>query len=166
MNKIKRILNHFLTTHFAVKRYFPLDVRNRIAAKIAEVEKLHGGEIVFLVEANLPPWQLLHNISPRARALELFSRFRVWDTEENCGVLLYILLADRQVEIIADRGIDNKVGQEGWQKICDEMKEAFRQGEFEKATFRAIEQISEHLISYFPRHRGDINELPDQPVIL
>jgi uncharacterized membrane protein len=137
-----------------------------IEAAVRDSERQHRGEIRFVVEAALHPLQLLHGITPRQRALELFAQLRVWDTEHNSGVLVYLLLADRDVEIVADRGIHGCVGSEGWQDICSQMEAAFRRGEFEAGAVVGITQIGKVLQRHFPAGAANPNELPNTPVIL
>lgn len=137
-----------------------------IEAAIRDSEKTHSGEIRFAVEAALDPIALLNNRSARERAVEVFSQLRVWDTERNNGVLIYLLLADRNVEIIADRGIHRDVGQQGWQKICREMEQAFRQGHFEEGVVTGIKTVASHLVRHYPASGVNENELPNQPVVL
>lgn len=137
-----------------------------IEAAIRESERSHEGEIRFVVEGGLDLPELLHGVSPRQRAVELFSRLRVWDTEHNSGVLVYLLLADRQVEIVADRGIHSRVGEKAWHEVCGRMERAFRNGRFKEGTVAGIREIGALLAVHFPPQGANPNELPDQPVIL
>lgn len=137
-----------------------------IEAAIRDSETTHSGEIRFAVEAALDPIALLNNRSARERAVEVFSQLRVWDTERNNGVLIYLLLADRKVEIIADRGIHRDVGQQGWEKICREMEQAFRQGRFEEGVVTGIKAVASYLVRHYPASGVNENELPNQPVVL
>ena len=105
-------------------------------------------------------------ISRRGRALDIFSHLRVWDTAHNNGVLIYLLLADRIVEIVADCGIDAKVGAAGWNKICADMEADFKAGKFESGVIRGIEAVSKQLAAHFPKHGRGRNELPDAPVVI
>ncbi|HWS16137.1 MAG TPA: TPM domain-containing protein, partial [Candidatus Methylomirabilis sp.] len=109
---------------------------------------------------------LFRGHSARERAIDVFSLLRIWDTERNNGVLIYLLLADRDVEIVADRGIHAKVGTEGWETICRPMETAFRQGDFEGGVIRGIQAVTRHLVEHFPAAGDDRNELPDNPVVL
>jgi uncharacterized membrane protein len=118
------------------------------------------------VEAALPLVSVLHGELPRERALEVFGRLRIWDTEENSGVLVYLLLADRAVEIVADRGIHRKVGDASWHAICRRMETAFRDRNFEEGAVAGLEAIGALLAEHFPRTTGGANELPDRPVVL
>jgi uncharacterized membrane protein len=120
----------------------------------------------FVVEGALDGRPLLRNQPARERALDLFSHLRIWDTVHNNGVLIYLLLADRDVEIIADRGIDAHVGAAGWERICRAMEAEFREGQFERGVIDGIAAVSGVLARYFPPQSGDRNELPDQPVLM
>ena len=124
------------------------------------------GQVRFVVEASLPLPSVLRRESPRDRALEVFGRLRIWDTEHNCGVLVYLLLADKAVEIVADRGIHRPVGDELWQTICRRMEAAYRAGKFEDGAVAGVEAISALLTQHFPRSAPGTNELPDRPVVL
>jgi uncharacterized membrane protein len=139
---------------------------HRIEQAIAAGERMHGGQLRFVVESALPMGQVVRGETPRERALEVFSRLRIWDTEENCGVMIYVLLADRGVEIVADRGIHRKVGDETWQAICRAMEAAFRERRFTEGAVDGIDAINALLAQHFPRTSTGPNELPDQPVML
>lgn len=162
-----RILRHCFTGSLAVRRVFPDAALIAIEQAISRTEVSHDGEILFAVEAALNMWPLLRDQSARERAIEAFAQLRVWDTEHNNGVLIYLLLADRDVEIVADRGISSKVDTEAWEKICREMEDAFRRGQFEPGVIAGIRAIGNHLQTHFPAERkGGENELSDRPVIL
>lgn len=162
----KRAIRHLLTDHWSVRRALPPAAMRAIRDQIGEQEKRHGGELRFAVEASLPFLHLWHRQDARSRAVELFGQLRVWDTERNNGVLVYLLLADRRVEIIADRGIHDKVGAAAWEVICGEMQRAFAAGRFEQGVSLGIAAIGDLLATHFPRVEGDINELTNEPVIL
>jgi uncharacterized membrane protein len=138
----------------------------RIQAAITAGEATHGGQVRFVVEGSLPMGQVVRGETPRERALEVFGRLRIWDTEENCGVLIYLLLADRDVEIVADRGIHRKVGDEAWLAICRGMESAFREKRFADGAVDGIDAINALLAHHFPRTNAGPNELPDEPVVL
>jgi uncharacterized membrane protein len=162
-----RILRHLFTGHLAVRRIFPASSLAAIEHAIKLSEMSHQGEVRFAVEAALNTLPLLRNQLARDRAVEVFSQLRVWDTEHNNGVLIYLLLADRDVEIIADRGINVRVGSEEWERICREMETAFRQDRFESGVIAGINAVGSHLQRHFRAKReGRENELPDTPVIL
>ena len=130
---------------------------------IRESEKLHDGEIRFAVEAALHPAQLWRGVSARARAIEIFAELGVWDTERNNGVLLYLLLADRDVEIVADRGFNGKVSAEEWERVCRRMEAALREGRHGDAVVAGVEAVSPIIARHFPPRPGGRNELPDAP---
>lgn len=161
-----RLLHHVLTDHLSVKRAFPQPVLARIEQAITAGERTHRGQVCFAVEGALPPLRVLRKIGPRERALEVFGLMRVWDTEENAGVLIYLLLADRDVEIVADRGIDRRVDGAVWRAICVRMEEAFAQSRYGEGVAQGIAEISALLAEHFPRENAGVNELPDRPVVL
>jgi hypothetical protein len=163
---IRRLSQHLLTTPWRMKRAFPQYTMLAIEEAIRESETAHTGEIRFAVEAALDSMALLQGRSARERALEVFSQLRVWDTERNNGVLIYLLLADRRVEIVADRGIHRDVGPQGWDKICREMEKSFRQEHFEQGVVEGIRAVASLLVQHYPANGVNENELPDKPVIL
>ena len=163
---IKRLFRHLLILPSAAKRHFPAVSMRRIEAAIANSESQHSGEICFIVESNLHPLDILKGTSAKQRAVEVFSQLRVWDTEHNNGVLIYLLLADHDFEILADRGVHQHVGDKGWGLICHEMETLFRQGQFETGVLYGITQIGGHLTQYFPANVINNNELPDAPKII
>lgn len=166
MNKLKRILKHLVAGRWQVARVFPSSAMRSIQAAINESERLHDGELRFAVEAGLEWHELWRGQSPRARAIEVFSQLRVWDTEQNSGVLIYLLLAEHKVEIVADRGIHAKVGKAGWEAICQQMERRFRAGEFETGVVEGIAAITALLQQHFPASHDNPNELPDAPIVL
>jgi len=161
-----RILRHLIHPAWTVRRAFPAHSLEAIRRAIAQSEAGHGGEIRFAVEHALDLPDLLRNLSARERAIDMFSNLRVWDTERNNGVLIYLLLADRDVEIVADRGIHARVGAAGWEAICRQMEAAFAAGRFEAGVLEGIQAIGEHLRRHFPSAGGGENELPDRPAVL
>jgi len=163
---IGRIGKHLLEHHWRVRRIFPRKVLTAIEQAIKAGETTHSGQLRFVVEGALDGKPLFKNQSARERALDIFSHLRIWDTAHNNGVLIYLLLADRKVEIVADRGIDAKVGAAGWQKICAEMETDFRSGNFEAGVIKGIEAVSRQLAAHFPKHGAGRNELPDAPVVI
>jgi uncharacterized membrane protein YgcG len=165
MNR-KRIARHLMMTHWRVNRVFPGDTLNAIDRAIKASEAGHVGQIRFAVEGALDIVPLFKGQSTRERAIDVFSHLRIWDTEHNNGVLIYLLLADRAVEIVADRGIHTKVGSQEWEKICREMEIAFQQEDYEEGVVRGIQAVSQHLVRHFPPGGDDRNELPDKPVVL
>jgi uncharacterized membrane protein len=162
---LKRIFRHLFTTMWSVRRAFPASSMQAVQRAIRETEATHAGQVRFAVEHALDLPQLLAGRSARARALDVFSQLRVWDTQHNNGVLIYLLLADRDVEIIADRGVHARVGQ-GWEPICRRMEERFRRGEYEAGVVEGVRAVGEHLRQHFPAGGTRRNELPDEPVAL
>jgi len=163
---IKRIGKHLLLGRRQVRKAFPRESLANIERAIAASEKLHTGQIRFVVEGALEGRPLLGDQPARARAIDVFSHLRIWDTAHNNGVLIYLLLADRDVEIVADRGIDVKVGKAGWQKICAAMESEFRCANFEAGVLAGLAAVTEHLVRHFPATGKHVNELPDDPVVL
>jgi len=163
---IKRIGRHLLQHRWRERREFPPRVLAAIEAAIKTGEASHSGQVRFVVEGALDGAPLFRNQSARERALDVFSHMRIWDTAHNNGVLIYLLLADRDVEIVADRGIDAHVGTGGWEKICVAMETDFRAGQFERGVIKGIEAVSQQLAAHFPPLAGGTNELPDAPVVI
>ena len=163
---IKRICKHLLMTHGQVRRAFPRNALKMIEGVIKASEAEHLGEIRFVVEGGLDGMPLFKGQSARERAIDLFSQLRVWDTQHNSGLLIYLLLADRAVEIVADRGISAKVSPHEWRKICHEMETAFRQSSYATGVVGGVQAVTWHLVQHFPADGRSGNELPDKPVLL
>ena len=163
---IRRIGRHLVEHRWRARRDFPPRVLAAIERSIKTGEATHSGQVRFVVEGALDGAPLFRDQPARERAIDIFAKLRIWDTTHNNGVLIYLLLADRDVEIVADRGIDAKVGAAGWQKICTEMETDFKTGNFERGVIRGIEAVSRQLAKHFPAHGGGPNELPDAPVVI
>jgi uncharacterized membrane protein len=163
---IKRIGKHLLEHRWRVRKVFPKQVLASIERAIKASEATHSGQIRFVVEGALDGAPLLRNQPARDRALDVFSHLRIWDTAHNNGVLIYLLLADRDVEILADRGIDAKVDAKEWENICRAMEAEFGKGNFEAGVLKGIGAVSRHLAKHFPKHGAGANELPDAPVVM
>lgn len=161
-----RIARHMLSTHSQLKRVFPSNSLDAIERAIKQCEANHTGEIRFVIETALDCAALFAEQTTRERAIEVFSKVGVWDTEHNNGVLIYVLLADREVEIIADRGIYRKTGIDAWSQICHQIEAAFKQGLFEEGVIQGIRAVGQHLSTHYPASGQKINELPDKPVLL
>lgn len=159
---LKRIARHLLR----IGRAFPDSAMTAVEQAIGKSEKLHRGEVRFAVEDSLDGMALFAGQSARERAIEVFSLLRVWDTEENNGVLIYLLLADHDIEIVADRGINAKVSADEWESICHAMEAALRRGELGAAVVAGVEEVSRLLARHYPPRPGDRNELADRPVRL
>ena len=165
---IGRTLRHWVTTPGSVRRAFPEAVLQRIRQAIVESEAMHSGEIRFAVEAALPMSYLLRDAPARERALMMFAKLRVWDTEHNNGVLIYVALADHQIEIVADRGVAPHVTVEEWNNVAAAMRDAFRARSFEAGAIVAVQAVGALLARHFPLAAGERNpnELPDEPTVL
>jgi uncharacterized membrane protein len=163
---IARIGKHLLEHRWRAQRLFPPPVLAAIEQAIKTGETTHSGQVRFVVEGALDGAPLFRDQPARERALDIFAQLRIWDTVHNNGVLIYLLLADRNVEIVADRGIDAKVNAAGWEKICAGMESDFKAGKFQSGVIRGIEAVSWQLAQYFPPHGKGPNELPDAPVVI
>ena len=161
-----RLCKHLLMPPWLAARRFGPALLAEIGAAVEAAEASQRGEIRFVVEGPLPWADLRHGRSARQRAGELFGRLGVWDTEENSGVLIYVQLVDRQVEILADRGIAAKVPQAEWEAICRAMEAAFKAGDYRDGALAAIRRAGALLSEHFPAGERNPNELPDQPLVL
>lgn len=164
--RLLRLIRHIGTTRWSTRRHFPRQVREAIERAIADCEAHHGGEIRFLVETAFDLPELWHDLPARTRALQLFGQFGVWDTAHNNGVLIYVLMADRVVEIIADRGIAARITPQEWQAVCRRMEQHYREGRFREGSIAGVEGVGALLGRHFPGRRHGDNELPNQPVLL
>jgi uncharacterized membrane protein len=162
-----RLLRHRWRDEADTRRAIPPEMLERLARRVAASESRHSGEVRIYVEAGLPTSYLLRDATPRERAVAMFGKLRVWDTEHNNGVLIYLLLAERAIEIVADRGLSSRVDAAEWQRIVERMRGAFRQGRFEDGLTQALEEVSALLVAHFPLAPGaaNVNELPDEPVL-
>jgi uncharacterized membrane protein len=165
MNTV-RLLKHLIIPDWVARRTFPSRAASRIEKAIRESERQHLGELRFVLEGGLPLPFLRAKKPARARAEDLFARLRVWDTEHNSGVLIYVQLVDRRIEIVADRGIAAKVSEAEWSAICRAMEKTFRAGRYEEGALEAIEGATALLARHFPSDGQHRNELPDRPVFL
>jgi uncharacterized membrane protein len=161
-----RVLRHLFTTRWQLRRAFPQATLDAIQAAVRESESLHSGEIRFAVESKLDIERLRAGVDARARAHELFAALRVWDTHANNGVLIYLLLAERDIEIVADRGFGELVAQEEWESVCRAMETELRAGRFEAGAIAGIRRVSELIARHFPPRPDDTNELPDAPAVI
>lgn len=163
---MNRILKHWLYPQWRIRKAFSRAGLESVGAAVAASEMQHDSELRFVVEGRLGLSHLLRHSSARQRAEELFSQLRVWDTEHNSGVLIYVQLVDRKVEILADRGITKIVGNETWQGICADMEQAFRSGKFEEGAVRGVRAAGGVLAQHFPVQGENPNEIPDAPLVL
>ena len=163
---IKRLLKHVLMPPWLVRGTFSPAVMHRVEDAVKASERTHRGELCVAVEAGLDLESLWRGQSPRARAEQVFSQLRVWDTAENSGVLLYINWADRDIEIVADRGINARVTQGEWDAICLAIEQSFRAGQFEAGLLEGIRRITRLLAVHFPGASDNVDELFNRPVML
>ncbi len=163
-----RWFRHLFSTRRDLNRGFPPSTLTAIEGAITASEQHHSGEIRFAVEAALDPWHVRRGRTPRHRAEEVFAALGVWDTHANNGVLVYVLLADRAVEIVADRGFKDRVAPEEWVAVCEQMRARFRAGEYEGGAVEAVRRVGAIIGKHFPARPGERNpnELPDRPAIL
>lgn len=164
--EMKRFWRHVAMTPARARRAFPDNTMDAIARAIAESETRHRGEICFVVEAELTTAQLWRGLASRERAREVFAAQGIWNTEENNGVLVYLLLAERRVEIVADRGIDRHVSPEEWRTICNAMNAAFAADRFEEGAIAGVRAITELLVRHYPETGEGRNQLGDRPVLM
>lgn len=163
---LKRFFVNLFFPRWKFTKLFPKKSLENIELVIRDSEKRHNGELVFLVEVKFPVPLIMQKITPRQRAIELFSKYKVWDTEFNNGVLIYLLLSEKQIEIVADRGIAKKIPQKEWDSILERMKANFKAGYFEKGVILGIAEITEILATHFPPPSDKANELSDKPIII
>ena len=165
MNKLLRLLKHRWFDDTDARRAFGNDALGRIEARVAASERHHGGEIRVCIEAGLPLSYLWRNATARERAVAMFGKLRVWDTARNNGVLIYLLLADHQIEVVADRGLNTQVSSAQWQALVARMADDFRGGRFEEGLNAAVDAVDALLRQQFPRAQGetDVDELPNAP---
>lgn len=163
---VTRLLKHIFMPTWRMNRLFSSTLLQEIESAIRESENRHRGEIRFAVETALPIQAVLKQMGGREAAIEAFGNLRVWDTEDNSGVLIYLLLADRDIEIVADRGIAGKVGQHEWESIAKLMERHYRSGDFRTGTLEGIRHVTELLAQHFPSGDDNPNELSDKPVLL
>jgi uncharacterized membrane protein len=167
--KVGRLLRHLAEPHWRTRLRFPSAALDAIEQAVARAERSHAGQIRFVIETALSPLQILGDVGARARALDLFAALRVWDTEHNNGVLIYVQLVDRGVEIVADRGIAARVEAVEWQGVCRLIEEHFRAGRFQQGAVAGVDAVGAVLSRHFPRaadHPFAGNELPDRPTLL
>ncbi|MET0533207.1 MAG: TPM domain-containing protein [Steroidobacter sp.] len=161
---LARLTRHIFMPRRSLRRAFDESALGAIEKAIAETERTHGGEVRVVLEASLDPAELFRDLAPRQRAMEAFAQLGVWDTELNNGVLIYVLWADRDVEIVADRGFNGRVGAQEWSDVCHRMEQLFSQGAPSQAVIAGIQAAGALIARHFPA--VDRNELPDRPVVL
>jgi uncharacterized membrane protein len=167
LHRLRRILRHRWRDEADTRRAIPPALAQRLAERVAASERRHSGEIRIYVEAGLPLSYLWRDATPRERAIAMFGKLGVWDTERNNGVLIYLLLAEHAIELVADRGLARQVPQDEWQQIVGRMGGAFRAGRYEEGLAQAVDEVTALLERHFPLRAGEANpnELPDPPVL-
>lgn len=166
MVKINRWFRHAFMPPWRWRLLFSKQILGDIEKAIKDSEYQHSGELRFAIENTLALDSIWRGVSARQRAIEVFSNLRVWDTEQNSGILIYVLLADREVHIVADRGITKCVAQSEWDAIAKAMQKQFQQGDFLHGSLHGIECITKLLANHFPPGVDNRNELTDEPVII
>jgi len=148
-------------------RAIPRELVERLTQRVSASEKRHNGEIRIYVEAGLPTSYVMRDATARERAVAMFGKLRVWDTQHDNGVLIYLLLAERAIEIVADRGLTGRVPEAEWRRIVDAMRDAFRGRRYEEGLNQAVDQVTMLLVQHFPLAPGEqrMNELPDEPAL-
>jgi uncharacterized membrane protein len=169
MKFFTRYVKHLCATRRKTKQYFDVATLDAIEKTIVEAEKGHNGQIRFVVETDLPAIMLWDEVSARTRAVQLFSTLHIWDTEANNGVLIYVLLAEKRVELVADRGIHLPVVNEhphAWAEICRLLEKAYRKGDYQAGSIAAIQKVAQYLRQYEITGEDFGNELPNAPLLL
>ncbi|MFL6660129.1 MAG: TPM domain-containing protein [Massilia sp.] len=164
--QLGRQWRHWCSTSARARHLFPVDTLARIGDAITAGEQLHRGELRLIVEKAWPSAAIWSGLSNRQRAIALFAQYGVWDTEDNCGVLIYVNLADRKVDIVVDRAIGRKIDAATWQQVCATLTTGFAKGDYHEATLAAVNQVSALLAAHFPSTGPRPNELPDAPIVL
>lgn len=166
MKRLSRLIRHFRTTAADGRRAFPPSTLKAVEAAITDGESLHRAEVRMIVEPSLAAQAVWSGVSSRDRARELFAHYGIWDTEENCGVLVYVNLADHKVEIVADRGVGKAIAGKEWQAICRTMTQGFSEGRYRDSTLAALGQLNALLHAHFPDDGSPRNQLSNRPVVL
>jgi uncharacterized membrane protein len=167
--QFKRLLRHVAASQWRTRLKFPKSTLDAIEAAVSQAERTHAGEICFAIETSLSPLHVFNDLAPRARALEVFGRLHVWDTEQNNGVLIYVQLADRDVEIVADRGLQGRVSAAEWEGVCRLMEAHFKAGRFEAGSVAGVDAVGTLLARHYPSSAAAAsthNQLPDRPTLL
>lgn len=165
-NRLVRFWRHLICTTGRAASIYGTDGLNRIEQAISNGEKLHSCEIRFVVESNLDSTEIWHRVHPRDRAMHLFGQLNVWDTAQNNGLLLYVLLADKAIEIVVDRGIREVLPDSHWQQVLAQITASYKAGAFTDSTIAALDKISKDLAIHFAPIAGDKNELPNKATLI
>lgn len=163
---LSRWMRHLIATRWQTRRCFTPAVLEQMERAIVELEKQHAGELRFAVETAYDLPELWAGLAPRQRALQVFGELGVWDTADDNGVLIYLSMADRVVEIVADRGIASHVTQAEWDAVCRDMEDHFRRRQFGEGAIAGVRGVGRLLAQHFPNRGGDRDELPNQAILL
>lgn len=171
MMRLKRFFRHRWVNEASTARLISPELLQRLEQRVHASEQRHSGEIRIYVETSLPMHYLYRNEPSsslvRERAVAMFSDLRVWDTAHNNGVLIYLLVVEHAIEVVADRGLNAWMSATAWTRLIEDMGGAFRRGDYEGGLTNALEEVSAVLVQHFPVEIGDTNpnELPDAPVV-
>lgn len=167
MARMQRLMENLFGSWFQLRQRFPTPLLDDITAAIAASERTHKGEIRFAIESRLAPIDVFNGMDAALRARQVFAQLGVWDTECNSGVLIYVLLAEHRIEIVADRGIAARVANSEWDAICARMREAYAADRWREGTLQGVTAVHDLLLRHFPGNDKAISdELPDRPVLL
>lgn len=166
MTRLTRLLRHLVEFRWRLRRRFGPAVLDRIEQAVRQADASHSGELRVVIETDLDAWSILAGKGSRARAVEVFAACHIWDTEHNNGVLLYVLFADRAVEIVADRGFNNLVTPAEWAGVCRAMESEFRAGRWEHGAIAGVDAAARLLARHFPESSSNGNEFPARPLLL
>lgn len=159
-----RWMRHLLFPGVRLRSVLNMQALADIEQAVMATEALHGGEIQVVVEGGLDLPTLLRRQSGRERALQVFSDLRVWDTQQNNGVLIYVLWAEREVQIVADRGYNERISSQQWTELCQQMRQLFAEQPIATALVAGVQAAGAMIAEVFPA--ADANELPDRPVVM
>ena len=167
LQRLTRLLRHRWADG-RLRRVLTPEVLQRLGQRVAASERRHTGQIRICAEGGLPLSYLWRGASARERAITQFGKLRVWDTEHNNGVLIYLLLAEHAIEIVADRGLAQRVPEATWHSLVQRLSQALRAGQYEDGLTEVLAYVSALLVAHFPAsdNAPSSNELPDAPVLL
>lgn len=167
MVRLSRLLMNLCEGWFQLHRRFPAELLDEVATAVAEGERTHRGEVRLVVESRLSPLAVLAGLDAPARARQLFGQLGIWDTEHNNGVLVYVLLAEHRIEVVADRGIARHVATDEWAQVCTHMRDAYAHGQWREGSLQGIADVHALMRRHFPADGQDrSDELPDRPILL
>lgn len=167
MARLQRMLMNLGEGWFQLHRRFPARLLDEIATAVAAGECTHRGEVRLAVESRLSPLAVLAGLDATTRARQVFGQLRIWDTEHNNGVLIYVLLAEHRIDVVADRGIARHVADGEWADVCAHMRDAYARGQWREGSLQGIADVHALLRRHFPADgNAPREELSDRPVLL